>query len=184
MRWTFRCSLGDADGPGQPGARTPVAGCGLAMSMRERIRATGEVLATLRQARVIAPLRPDKLLRIAIAVRREGLTETLGFAMAARRCPARPGLVDELGTLTWRQLDGRSNAFAAALQSLQQSEPTTIGIMCRNHRGFVQSMVAANRIGARTVLLNTSFAGPALGEVVEREGIEVVIYDEEFTDVI
>jgi hypothetical protein len=35
--------------------------------------------------------------------------------------------------------------------------------MCRNHRGFVDALVAANRIGADVLLLNTSFAGPAPG---------------------
>ncbi len=54
--------------------------------------------------------------------------------------------------------------------------------MCRNHRGFVESLIAATRIGADVLLLNTSFAGPALAEVVNREHVDVVIYDEEFTD--
>ena len=56
--------------------------------------------------------------------------------------------------------------------------------MCRNHRGFVESLIAATRIGADVLLLNTSFAGPALAEVVKREGVDVVIYDEEFTDTV
>ena len=42
---------------------------------------------------------------------------TSGFAAAAQRCPDRPGLVDELGTLTWREIDQRADAFAAALQA-------------------------------------------------------------------
>ncbi len=148
--------------------------------MLDRVRETREVLATMRRARVLAPLRPDKYLRIAAAARREGATETLGFAIAARRCPQLPGLIDELGTLTWRELDERSDALAAALQTLPAGTPETIGIMCRNHRGFVEALVAVHRIGADVVLLNTSFAGPALAEVVQREGIEVVVYDEEF----
>ena len=53
--------------------------------------------------------------------------------------------------------------------------------MARNHRGFVEALIAANRIGADVLLLNTSFAGPALAEVVERERVDTVIYDEEFT---
>lgn len=106
---------------------------------------------------------------------------TAGFAGAAQRCPDRPGLVDELGTLTWRQLDERSNALAAALQALPAGSPKVVGIMCRNHRGFVEALVAANRIGADILLLNTAFAGPALADVVAREGVDTVIYDEEFT---
>ena len=53
--------------------------------------------------------------------------------------------------------------------------------MARNHRGFVEALIAANRIGADVLLLNTSFAAPALAEVVERERVDTVIYDEEFT---
>ena len=88
--------------------------------MLERMKQTRELFGTMRRARMIAPLRPDKYFRIAAAARREGMTETVGFAIAARRCPDRAGLIDELGTLTWRQLDERSDALAAALQALLQ----------------------------------------------------------------
>ena len=108
-------------------------------------------------------MRPDKYLRIAAAMRRENMGITSGFATAAQRCPDRPGLVDELGTLTWREIDQRCDAFAAALQALPGGQPQVIGIMCRNHRGFVEALVAANRIGADVLLLNTSFAGPGAG---------------------
>ena len=128
---------------------------------------------------MIAPMRPDRYLKMAAAMRRDGMGITVGFASAAQRCPDRPGLVDELGTLTWRQLDERINALAAALQKLPRGQ--CVGIMCRNHRGFVEALVAGNRIGSDILLLNTSFAGPALADVVNREGVDTVIYDEEFT---
>ncbi|KKC02751.1 acyl-CoA synthetase [Mycobacterium nebraskense] len=144
------------------------------------------IITTLRRAGMIAPMRPDRYLKMAAAMRREGMGMTVGFASAAQRCPDRPGLVDELGTLTWRQLDERINALAAALQDLpgRTSAPGVVGIMCRNHRGFVEAVVGANRIGSDVVLLNTSFAGPALAEVVNREGVDAVIYDEEFTETV
>jgi acyl-CoA synthetase (AMP-forming)/AMP-acid ligase II len=142
------------------------------------------LLQTLLRAGLIAPMRPDRYLRMGAAMRREGTTPTAGFAAAAQRCPDRPGLVDELGTLTWRQLHQRCDAFAVALQSLPGGTPKLIGIMCRNHRGFVEALVAAYRVGADLLLLNTSFAGPALAEVVTREGVDAMIYDEEFTDTV
>jgi acyl-CoA synthetase (AMP-forming)/AMP-acid ligase II len=141
----------------------------------------GGLLSTLRRAGLIAPMRPDKYLRMAAATRREGLSITTGFATAAQRCPDRAALIDDLGTLTWRELDRRCDALAAGLQALPGGAPAVIGIMCRNHRGFVEALVAANRIGADVLLLNTSFAGPALAEVVNREGADAVIYDEEFS---
>jgi acyl-CoA synthetase (AMP-forming)/AMP-acid ligase II len=139
------------------------------------------VITTLSRAGMIAPMRPDRYVKMAAAMRREGMGMTVGFAGAAQRCPDRPGLVDELGTLTWRQLDERINALAAALQDLPSGQPKVVGIMCRNHRGFVEAVVAANRIGSDVVLLNTSFAGPAMADVVNREGVDAAIYDEEFT---
>jgi acyl-CoA synthetase (AMP-forming)/AMP-acid ligase II len=140
------------------------------------------LLATMVRAGIIAPLRPDKYLRIAAVVRREGLAVTSGFAMSAQRCPNRPALVDEIGALTFRELDRRADALAAGLQALPGGTPEVVAIMCRNHRGFVEALIAANRIGADILLLNTSFAGPALADVVNREGADAVIYDEEFTD--
>jgi acyl-CoA synthetase (AMP-forming)/AMP-acid ligase II len=150
-------------------------------SQPSRIEQALGLITTLSRAGMIAPMRPDRYLKMAAAMRREGMGMTVGFAGAAQRCPDRPALVDELGTLTWRQLDERINALAAALQQLPTGQPKVIGVMCRNHRGFVEAVVASSRIGSDVVLLNTSFAGPAMAEVVNREGVEAVIYDEEFT---
>jgi len=150
------------------------------MTMLERLNQTFGIIGTMYRAGVIAPMRPDRYVRMGRAVRREGMTVTTGFAIAARRCPDRPALIDELGTLTWRELDEHSDAMAAALQELPAGPPKVTGIMARNHRGFVESLIAANRIGADVLLLNTSFAGPALAEVVAREEVDAVIYDEEF----
>jgi acyl-CoA synthetase (AMP-forming)/AMP-acid ligase II len=146
----------------------------------DRLTSAGGLLVTMVSAGMIAPLRPDKYLRIMAAASREGLSVTSGFAMSAQRCPNRPALIDELGTLTFAEIDRRSDALAVGLQGLDGGA-RTVGIMCRNHRGFVESLIAATRIGANVLLLNTSFAGPALAEVVSREGVDAVIYDEEFT---
>jgi fatty-acyl-CoA synthase len=151
------------------------------MAITDRLTETLGIVATMRRAGIIAPMRPDKYVRIAAAMQRENMGITSGFAAAAQRCPDRPGLVDELGKLTFREIDQRADALAAALQAQPTGQPKVVGVMARNHRGFVDALIAANRIGADVLLLNTSFAGPALAEVVEREGVDAVIYDEEFT---
>jgi fatty-acyl-CoA synthase len=150
------------------------------VAITDRLAETLGIVATMRRAGIIALMRPDRYIRMAAAMQRENMGITSGFAAAAQRCPDRPGLVDEIGTLTWREIDQRADALAAGLQGLP-SPSKVIGIMARNHRGFVESLIAANRIGADVLLLNTSFAGPALAEVVQREGVDAVIYDEEFT---
>ncbi len=141
-----------------------------------------EPLDVLRRAGLMVWLRPDKYLRIAAAVRREGFTSTVGITLSARRCPERAALIDELGVLSYRELDARANAMATALQQMSAEPPQMIAIMCRNHRGFVEALAATDRIGADALLLNTSFAGPALADVVGRERPQIVIYDQEFTD--
>ena len=154
------------------------------MAITGRLSAGLGLAATMGRAGLIAPMRPDRYVRIAAAMKRENVAATSGFASAAQRCPDRRGLVDELGTLTWREIDQRCDAFAAALQDLPDGQPKVIGIMCRNHRGFVDAVVGANRAGTDVLLLNTSFAGPALAEVLAREGADAVVYDEEFTETV
>ncbi len=140
-----------------------------------------EALHALRKTRLLVGLRPDKYLRMGAAILREGITNTVGIAVSAQRCPDRPGLIDELGVLSYRELDTRANALAAALQQLPGGTPQMVGIMCRNHRWFVDALAATERIGADVLLLNTSFAGPALAEVVLRERPDVLVYDQEFS---
>ncbi len=150
-------------------------------SLTRRVGEAGESIRTLRQARMLTALRPDKYLRMAAAARHEGFTNTVGIAVSARRCPDRPAVIDELGVLTYRELDTRANAVAAALQQLPAGAPRMVAIMCRNHRGFIDALAAADRIGADVLLLNTSFAAPAIAQVVERERPDVLVYDQEFT---
>ena len=154
------------------------------MAFTEQVAGTIGLVSSMVRAGLIAPMRPDKYWRIGAAMARDNMGITAGFAGAAQRCPDRAALIDELGTLTWRELDQRADALAAALQALPGSPPGVVAIMARNHRGFVEALIAANRIGADVLLLNTSFAGPALAEVIEREGRNTsvaVVYDQEFT---
>jgi acyl-CoA synthetase (AMP-forming)/AMP-acid ligase II len=155
---------------------------GVNSALRQRFGPIRDALATFRRVGILAGMRPDKYVRIVAAARREGATSTVGIAMSAQRCPHRTAVIDELGALSFRDLHDRANAFATALQRLSGGRPQMVAIMCRNHRGFIEALAAANRIGADVLLLNTSFAGPALAAVVDRERPDVIIYDQEFTD--
>ena len=43
----------------------------------------------------------------------------------------------------------RSNALARGLAELGVGEGDSVAIMCRNHRGFVTALIAADRLGRR-----------------------------------
>jgi acyl-CoA synthetase (AMP-forming)/AMP-acid ligase II len=146
-----------------------------------RAGAAGLGAKVLTRSGVIRPMSPVRLARLGVAVLRWGTGPAGGFHALAIRWPDRTGLVDELGALTFGEIHRRSNALARALRDLGIGEGDSIAVMCRNHRYFVDATVAAAKLGADILLLNTAFAGPQLVEVLDREGPAAVIHDEEFT---
>ena len=59
-----------------------------------------------------------------------------------RKYAGLPALVDERGTLTYRQIDNQSWALARGLQSLGVTEGSVVGLLCRDHRGLILAMAA------------------------------------------
>ncbi len=100
--------------------------------------------------------------------------------IAALRDADRPGLIDELGTLSFEELDARSSALACALRARGLREGDSVGILCRNHRGLIDINFGAGKLGARILLLNTDFGGPQLRDVCEREDVALLVHDEEY----
>jgi len=139
---------------------------------------------TLVDAGIIRPVRPDKLLRIGMALYRFGPTPAAGYSSAAIRNPHDVAIVDELGTVTFEEVHLRTNALAHALSDAGIGEGDGVAIMCRNHRGFVDVTVACSKLGAHALYLNTAFAGPQIEDVVQREGPRAIVFDEEFRGLI
>jgi fatty-acyl-CoA synthase len=138
----------------------------------------------LHRAGIIGALRPDKALRVGSTFLRWGASPATGVTVAAIEHPHEIAILDELGSLTWRRLHERSNALARSFEALGIGPGDGIGVMARNHRGFLETTLAAAKLGASALYLNTMFAGPQLVEVMKREGPKALVYDEEFTDLL
>jgi acyl-CoA synthetase (AMP-forming)/AMP-acid ligase II len=138
----------------------------------------------LRGAGIVGPMRPDKALRVGSTFLRWGASPATGVAVAAIETPHEIAILDERGSLTWQRLHRRSNALAHAFEALGIGPGDGIGVMARNHRGFLETTLAAAKIGASALYLNTMFAGPQLVEVMKREGPKALVYDEEFEDLL
>jgi fatty-acyl-CoA synthase len=138
----------------------------------------------LREAGVIAPMRPDKALRVATAFLRWGASPATGVATAAIEHPHEIAIIDERGSLTWERLHRRSNALAHAFEAIGIGPGDGVGVMARNHRGFLETTLATAKLGASALYLNTMFAGPQLVEVMRREGPKALVFDEEFGDLL
>ncbi|KRF15483.1 acyl-CoA synthetase [Nocardioides sp. Soil797] len=148
---------------------------------RERLQSGVYSAKVLAGSGVVQPYSPLKLARLGRTVLQWGTGPAGGFASLAVRHPDRPGLIDELGTLTFGDIHRRSNALASSLRARGISEGDGVAVMCRNHRGFVDASLAIAKLGADVLYLNTAFAGPQLVDVLEREKPKAVIHDEEFT---
>ena len=98
--------------------------------------------------------------------------------------PDEVGLVDELGELTWSEIDERSTRLAHGLKDLGVSEGDSVAVLCRNHRYFVDVSTALSKLGADILYLNTAFSAPQLGEVCKREKPAAIVYDDEFTELV
>jgi len=141
-----------------------------------------QVARTLLGTGMVRPTRPDKALRSLAVLRGWGPTPAAAYSGAAIRYPERAAIVDERGTLTFEEVDVRTNAMAHELARAGVSATDGVAIMCRNHRGFIEATVACSKLGASALYLNTAFAGPQIRDVLAREDPVAVIYDEEFAE--
>jgi len=104
----------------------------------------------------------------------------MGFIALAIRQPDAVAVIDDEGTATFDDINRRSNALARGLREAGVSPGDVVGVMGRNHRRFVETLIACCKVGANTVLMNTMFAAPQLTEVGRRENLSALLYDEEF----
>ena len=128
--------------------------------------------------------RPDRISRALRILRSWGPGLGSGAMTAAARYPDRTALVDERGTLTFSEMNERSNALANALLERGIGPGSGVAVMCRNHRGFIDATVGIAKAGADVLYLNTEFGAPAIASVLRRERAEALIYDEEFTELV
>jgi acyl-CoA synthetase (AMP-forming)/AMP-acid ligase II len=138
-------------------------------------------LAVLAGSGLIQPYGPARLARLVHTVARWGTGPAGGYRSLAARFPDEIGVIDERGSLTFGDVDRRTDALADALAGMGIREGDGVAVMCRNHRGFVEATVAVAKLGADVLYLNTAFAGPQIAEVLGREKPRAVIHDEEFS---
>ncbi|KRD06113.1 acyl-CoA synthetase [Mycobacterium sp. Root265] len=102
-------------------------------------------------------------------------------ALNARRHPDAVAIIDDDGEMTFGELDRAAHAVANGLRAKGVKGGDGVALLIRNHRWFLVGVYGAARVGARIILLNSEFSGPQIKEVSEREGAQIIIYDDEYT---
>jgi len=131
----------------------------------------------LGEAGMLHPSRPDRLLAAGLALHRWGLSLPGISAASAARYPEAVAVIDDDRRVTYAEFDGRTNALANALEERGLRESDRVGVLCRNHAGFAESVIALTKLGSDVTLLNTGLAEPQIHAVIEREGITAIVHD-------
>jgi fatty-acyl-CoA synthase len=146
------------------------------MTARPSVARTVKVLSSAG----ILSRRADHLVHRVVALRRYGPVPAAAFVGAARAYPNRPYVIDDEGTLTFGEVDARTDAIAWALHDAGIRAGDGVGVLCRNGRAWVEAVLACSKLGATVLFLNTDFAGPQLTDALLREEGVALISDEEF----
>jgi fatty-acyl-CoA synthase len=141
----------------------------------------GELSVALIRSGVWRSAGPAQLVRIERALRTWGQSMAALGVIAAIRWPDRAAVISGDHQLTYAELDRRCERIAAGLHAQYKIVAgSKIAVLCRNHVGFLEATLAASRLGADVLFVNTEFAPPQLQAVLERHRPDLLVHDPEF----
>ncbi|HEX4902541.1 MAG TPA: AMP-binding protein [Acidimicrobiales bacterium] len=147
----------------------------------DRARLGVQALDTVRR---IGLLHPKAAVSALQGASRWGPTLAAGYAAGVSRRGDETAIIDDDGSVTFREVDHLSNALARVLAERGIGPDSAVAVLVRNSRWFVVTVAALDKLGATLLYMNTGFAGPQLAEVLEREGAELLVHDAEFADAV
>ncbi|GLH94841.1 AMP-binding protein [Phytohabitans aurantiacus] len=142
------------------------------------------VVATLTRRGLLTPGSPVRVASQLKQLWRWGFSLAGELRQAAARDPNRVAVIDDRrGPVTYAELLHRSEQLARSLRSAAGiGSGDRIGLLCRNHAGMVEAMVAGTLLGADTVLINTGLSSAQLSVVAVEQRLRLLIHDAEFAD--
>lgn len=150
-------------------------------SLFDRVCINLQAVDTVRRMGLLHPKMASTALQSA---KRWGPTLAAGYAAGVARRGDQAAVIDDDGTLTFRQVHQQSSALANALADRGVGPETPVALLARNSRWFVLAVAALDKLGATVLYMNTGFAGPQLAEVLEREGCDLLLHDDEFSEAV
>jgi acyl-CoA synthetase (AMP-forming)/AMP-acid ligase II len=140
------------------------------------------IARTLARRGILTPGRPDRVMEQLDALRKWGFTLAGEARSAEARDPHRIAVIDEQrGPITYRKLLRRAQRLALGLAASHGVvESDRIGLLCRNHAGLIEAMIACSLLGADSVLMNTGLSAPQLAEVAQQQKLKLLLHDREF----
>ncbi|HEX6467954.1 MAG TPA: AMP-binding protein [Streptosporangiaceae bacterium] len=150
--------------------------------LRRRLGNAVNVASALTRSGLINPIRPVRFTRQFAVLHAWGTTLAGEFTSAAARDPHRPALIDDRADYTYAEVGERTTRLAAGMR-LDSPRPR-IAVLCRNHHGMVETLIAGSKRGADIVLLNTAYGAGQLRDVLTELRVDQFVADVEFADVV
>ncbi|MGA8851084.1 MAG: AMP-binding protein [Aeromicrobium sp.] len=140
-------------------------------------------LKVFRRIGLIAPILPHRIIGAGVQLAKWGPGFPSGVHACAARYPNQVAIIDDAGSLTWREMAQQINQLTDVLRERGVGAGDSVALLARNHRYIVMAMVAVMQRGGRVLLLNTMASKSQLGELAKRESAALVLLDEEFLPV-
>ncbi len=152
----------------------------------DNVRVAAAAARGVARSGLLRPASPSATLRLTSGVLRWGTSPAVGFSLGSARHPDATAVVDvddaKRPYVSFVDIDHRCDTLALSLLDRGIGPNSTVGLLGRNSRAFLETITAVSRTGADLVYLNTSSTGAALATIAAELNISLVIRDEEFAD--
>lgn len=137
------------------------------------------IVKTMIVSGVVRASRPDRGIKQLNSLAKWGFTLAGGLGAAAARSPDHPAAVDKYGTTTYGAMAQRTTRLASGLAAVGFTKDSRFAVLARNHTAMVETMVAASKLGADLVLLNTGLAARAIAEIIAHNTVDAIFVDDD-----
>ncbi|MDO5731610.1 AMP-binding protein [Corynebacterium sphenisci] len=155
--------------------------------IRDRVRGASEMirgLGPVTRAGVLGSMGPGALGKAAHSLYRWDFLPSGLLGIAAGRDPHHTAIIDDGGSMTYEHFNDRANQLARALRHGNIRPRDRIGVLSRNHRGFLLALCAHGRLGTDLVLLNPGASAEQTNAVIREQKLDFLFIDEEFTHIL
>ncbi|WP_312978620.1 AMP-binding protein [Corynebacterium sp.] len=132
------------------------------------------------KAGVFGPMSPVAMGKALKAIVQWSFTPAGLLAIGAAQDPYHTAILDDAGSITYGELHDQTNKLAESLYRTGVRERDKIGMLSRNHRGFIMTLCAHGRLGTDIVLFNTGASAEQTRAVMKEQKIDLLFIDEEF----
>lgn len=152
--------------------------------LNDLLKVTASGVRGVTSSGILRPANPATAVRMTRQLRTWGTGPALGFALGESRRPEDLAIIDVDDPLhpevTFVEIEHRCNALAQGLVDRGVRPGSTLGLLARNSRAYVEVIVAASRIGANLVYFDTAATAEQIGAEVTSQGIDMMVRNSAF----